>query len=203
MKQAIIGLLLFSIAFPGLARGATLDTYLRDAGCIRVSLERTADNRMIVRGTLNGEPLALCVDTGSGGTLIDLRCARRFKLGQLRPEKSIFGAVGRMLPAAGTVSRSMTLGKFNIGRFPFRVSQLDLNTKPSARPVDGVLGMDFLGPVHAIVDCINAVLYFPPPASFQRIKTDFRAGLIDAGAVEVPLSRMMVLQAGARVGGFG
>lgn len=190
--------LLFLCASLALAHGGTLDSFLRDAGCIRVPLERTADNRMIVRGTLNGASLALCVDTGSGGTLINVRRAERFKLVDLRAGKNIFGAVGRTLPTTGTVSRSMTLGKLNIGRFPFRVSQLELNASQSARPVDGVLGMDFLGAAHAIVDCVNAVLYFPPPASSQRIATDFRAGLIAGGAAEVPLSRLMTLQAAVR-----
>lgn len=179
-------------------RGSTLDGYLSAAGCLRVPLERQSDNKMLVRGTLNGKPLVLCVDTGSAGTLIDVKRLQRFGMTALGPQRNVYGVFGSGLPTVGALARSVTLGNLRIASMRFRAADLRLGERLLSPPIDGLLGIDFLAANHAIIDCVNAKLYFPPPSAWPRIATEFREGLLAGGAAEAPISKTMTVQATLR-----
>ena len=126
-----------------------------------LELHKMKTGHITVTFKVNGKPCVFLVDTGGGGTLIDIS------------KKDIYGleASGKRDYAAGIGSVSSlvrTSATLQIGEKEFKSDELFmmdisyLNTefrKTKGRQVNGVLGTDFLERHHAVIDYPHSKMY--------------------------------------------
>ena len=110
---------------------------------------------------VNGKPCVFLVDTGGGGTLIDMS----------KKDKYVLEAAGKRDYAAGIGSvsslvRTSAILQVNGKEFKsdnlFMMDISYLNTefrKTKGRQIDGVLGTDFLERHHAVIDHPHSKMY--------------------------------------------
>ena len=118
-----------------------------------------ASQRITIK--VNGKPCVFLVDTGGGGTLIDISKKERY---QLAPQ-----AIRDYAAGIGSVSPLIrTSANFSIGDKEFKddslflmdISYLNAEFKKNkSRQVDGVLGTDFMERHHAVIDYSRSSIY--------------------------------------------
>lgn len=124
-------------------------------------LFKTKTGHITVTIKVNGKPCVFLVDTGGGGTLIDISKKERF---QLVPQ-----AIRDYAAGIGSVSPLIrTSATFSIGNKEFKddslflmdISYLNAEFKKNrSRQVDGVLGTDFMERHHAVIDYSRSSIY--------------------------------------------
>ena len=121
-----------------------------------VSLKFTKTKHLVCRARINGFNASLLVDTGASNSCIhsDLQ-----KLFQLTPKGDSFDAAGASegkMTATMTQKCELHLGRYKLGKHAFVL--LDLNhinqtlSSQGAKPIDGILGADFLMKKKIIID---------------------------------------------------
>lgn len=126
-------------------------------------LERSQQNHLLVRASINGKPALLGVDTGAPVSGIALNRRRHFGLSAI-PLKSKLPSRVQINGAFNSVAiaKRLQLGALNLIDEPMVVIDLS-NSSRAARalkeePIDGILGADILFPTSAIVDCETQML---------------------------------------------
>lgn len=124
-------------------------------------LFKTKTGHITVTIKVNGKPCVFLVDTGGGGTLIDISKKEKF---QLVPQ-----AIRDYAAGIGSVSPLIrTSATFSIGDKEFKddslflmdISYLNAEFKKNrSRQVDGVLGTDFMERHHAIINYSRSSIY--------------------------------------------
>jgi predicted aspartyl protease len=133
----------------------TLESYLQRLGYGVIPLDRTAQNKLVVRAEINGRSHSLMVDSGWSVTALDASIARKSKTpGQL--------GVQVVDPVLGNIEQDdlVLIERFKIGAAEFRNQPVaSMALKARGRSTAGVLGCDFMIRHHAILDCGAKRLY--------------------------------------------
>lgn len=140
----------------------SLASFLAGRGYVEVELSENTTGQFEVEATLDGERLLLLVDSGSSHTLFSR--ARLEELGmeleETRIEFSGFGSTQRLQSAQ---TEDLVIGGASTG--PISVFAADLEhlrsrlEQAGSRPVDGVLGADFLGRWSAVLQVKRSKLF--------------------------------------------
>lgn len=158
-------------------------------GYVSVPLRRSSQNELLVDVQINGRPAVFLLDTGAPH--VGIEQARIASLG-VEPA----GGNGPLVPAVkanGQMHRvavisSLQIGGINLERVPavlIDIAAVAVPGRPAtARTADGILGLDALNVLNAVVDCTKPELL---------IRSDQNAGnsvsqiLTQAGWKEVPM----------------
>ena len=137
------------------------DSIMLADGYEMLPLFKTKTGHITVTIKVNGKPCVFLVDTGGGGTLIDISKKERY---QLAPQ-----AIRDYAAGIGSVSPLIrTSANFSIGDKEFKddslflmdISYLNAEFKKNkSRQVDGVLGTDFMERHHAVIDYSRSSIY--------------------------------------------
>ena len=161
------------------------------SGYLNVPLKRTSHNQLLVAVLVNGHPATFLVDTGAPH--VGIEQARIAALG-IEP----LGGNGPQAPTVHSngqahrlaVINSLQVGGITLTRVPRVLFDLAAVTTQGAssraKAIDGILGLDVLTALHAVVDCNQPALLIAPiagtaPSIGQR--------LTKTGWIEVPLLR--------------
>lgn len=121
-------------------------------------LERSRQNHLLVRATINGKPALLGVDSGAPVSAISIARLRYFGMVPVRADSEI----PTRLQINGTynnvaIARSLRLGTLNLIDEPMVAVDLGSSSKAaklmSEQAIDGILGADILFPTQAVLDC--------------------------------------------------
>jgi hypothetical protein len=138
---------------------------LPQLGWVEVSLARSADGLTVVEAEARGERLLL-LDTGAAKLALDRGAAERLTLPLGSTQSKAAG-----LGAGGVAVQSARLPPLALGPFAAPAAEavvLDLATvnrsraKRGDRPLDGVLGAEFLEAHQAVIDYPHQRLYLKP-----------------------------------------
>lgn len=163
---------------------------MRDCGYARIPLKHGFRNRFYGAGKLRGTRVSFLIDTGSADVLVDVREAGKFKsLG--KSEVTRWMAHSRVTNTVETVLLDrMELSGTVISNQPAMVRDLHKGREiktGSMIPVssqteteDVILGMSFLEPTHAVLDCVTPALYLrgeqPTKELVTNMQTSFEMG---------------------------
>ncbi len=159
-------------------------------GYIAVPLHRSSQNELLVNVLVNGRPAEFLVDTGAPH--VGLEQARIASWG-VEPAGGNGPAVP-MVRANGQNHRvallqSLEIGGIHLERVPavlLDIAAVSVSGRPaSARTADGILGLDVLTVLNAVVDCSKPELLVHPGKSAGNSVSQL---LTSAGWKEVPLS---------------
>lgn len=121
-------------------------------------LERSRQNHLLLRATINGKPALLGVDSGAPVSAISISRLRHFGMIPARGDSEI----PSRLRINGTynnvaIARSLQLGALNLIDEPMVAVDLGNSTRAAEmmdeQAIDGILGADILFPTHAVLDC--------------------------------------------------
>ena len=126
-------------------------------------LERSRQNHLLLRVTINGKPALLGVDTGAPVSAISIARLRHFGMTPALPNSEIPTRLrinGSFSNVA--IAHSLKLGGLNLIDEPMVAVDLGSSSKAAKsmneQAIDGILGADILFPTHAVLDCRAQVL---------------------------------------------
>ena len=161
-------------------------------GYITVPLKRTSRNELLVAVLVNGRPATFLVDTGAPHVGIEqarIAALGIEPLGGHGPQAPIVQSNGH--PHRLAVIDSLQVGGITLERVPGVLYDLASVTSlagrsANAKTVDGILGLDVLTALHAVVDCTQPALFIRrdggPEPGLGR-------GLTDTDWMAVPMIR--------------
>src|SRR5436190_1151969 len=128
-------------------------------------LERSSQNRLLVRAEINGKPARLLVDTGSPLSAVAVDRAAHFKMSPVSGKSGILSRLN-VNGAFNSISiaRSLQLGALKLTDEAMVLIDLARLRKPSDNEdeseSDGILGTDILSPLMAVLDYDRMLLVF-------------------------------------------
>ncbi len=129
---------------------------------IKIPILKITSGHLLIKAKLNGVEGDFILDTGSGGTVIDISKEDKFKIKIDTLNDEAVGA-GGSLSLQHSVNNTFKLGKLLKKDFEIYVMNLDnVNnalTLMGMNVVDGVIGADILVGNKAIIDYSNLILY--------------------------------------------
>src|SRR5436190_818835 len=129
-------------------------------------LERSSQNRLVVRAEINGKPARLLVDTGSPLSVVAADRAAHFKM---YPVSAKSGVLSRLNVNGAfnsiSIARSLQLGALKLTDEAMVLIDLARLSKSSEdngdeSESDGILGTDILSPLMAVLDYDRMLLVF-------------------------------------------
>ncbi|MCR5129894.1 MAG: aspartyl protease family protein [Prevotella sp.] len=137
------------------------DSAMRAKGYDEVKIFKSKTGHITTTLQLNGKPCVFLIDTGGGGTLIDVSKRSKFGLEALKTTDYVAG-IGSVSPLVRT-SATLRINEFDIVAqelYLMDISYLNAEFKKNhARQVDGILGTDFLDKHQAVIDYAQCKLY--------------------------------------------
>ena len=122
---------------------------------------------LILSGTLQGEAVAWVVDTGAEVSVMAAESFDRFNLPSRATNSRMIDASGDRIPLRHARLKNLIFGQVNVAVFDVSVAPLGIVRKyfrdSTGRPVDGILGMDFLTNGHALLDSGSGLIYLGKP----------------------------------------
>jgi hypothetical protein len=179
------------MCLPRVASAASMD------GFVKVPYS-VIDNQFVVRCTLNGKPLTLLIDTGAAGTVIDRDVfnAAIPKAQQERPKGVPEKIDANDVKVTVLLAKNLTIGSFTIPSKPVAIYDFThANTfarhfgaySNNAHVVfDGLLGLDLLRGLNAVIDTTHQMIYFDPSRAKGGGRLD--ANISRYGFTRVPMS---------------
>jgi predicted aspartyl protease len=131
-----------------------------------LSLERSSQNRLLMRAEINGKPARLLVDTGSPLSAVAVDRAAHFKM---YPVSAKSGILSRLNVNGAfnsiSIARSLQLGALKLTDEAMVLIDLarlrkSSNDKDDESESDGILGTDILSPLMAVLDYDRMLLVF-------------------------------------------
>ncbi|MGE9267722.1 MAG: aspartyl protease family protein [Verrucomicrobiales bacterium] len=118
---------------------------------------------LVLEGQLNGQPVSWVVDTGAEVSVMAAESFARFGLPSRRSDARIIDAAGDRIGIRHATLENVTFGDVIVRRFDIAVASLsqvrDVFRDSRGRPIDGILGMDFLTGGSALLDSESRLLY--------------------------------------------
>ena len=160
--SALLAGLVAGLPLPALARApAKAETPLYEA----LPLERSSQNRLLVRAEINGKPARLLVDTGSPLSVVAADRATHFKMS---PVSAKSGSLSRLNVNGAfnsiSIARSLQLGALKLTDEAMVLIDLARLRRSSDNEdegeSDGILGTDILSPLMAVLDYDRMLLVF-------------------------------------------
>lgn len=137
------------------------DTIISMKGYDVIELHKMKTGHVTVTINVNGKPCLFLVDTGGGGTLVDISKKEKYGL-EASGNRDYAAGIGSVSPLVKT-SAIMQIGgkKFQPGDlFLMDISYINSEFKKTkGRQVDGVLGTDFLERHKAVIDYPHSKIY--------------------------------------------
>jgi len=122
---------------------------------------------LILSGTLNGRRVSWVVDTGAEVSVMAAESFEGFNIASRETNSRMIDASGDRIPLRHARLYNLTFGEVNVAVFDISIAPLGPVRKyfrdGSGRPVDGILGMDFLTIGRALLDSGSGVLYMGQP----------------------------------------
>lgn len=122
---------------------------------------------LILRGTLAGEPVTWVVDTGAEISVMAAESFDRFGLPSRTTNSRMIDASGDRIALRQARLQDVTFGNVRVALFEIAIAPLGpvrrYFTDARGRPVDGILGMDFLTMGHALLDTGSGLIYLGKP----------------------------------------
>ena len=148
--------------------------FQRGLGVSAQSFDRAKfSTHYILKTTIRGVPMTWVIDTGAEISLLSTAAARRANIRSQRSNVSILDARGDRENIRLGLVPSLEIGNFKAFGLTVGVADLpSLNkffTDQSGRPVDGILGIDFLRETQCLIDARSRILYIGAPASQRRL----------------------------------
>lgn len=122
---------------------------------------------LILRGTLAGRPVSWVVDTGAEVSVMAAESFDNFNFISRETNSRMIDASGDRIPLRHARLYNLAFGEVNISVFDISIAPLgpvrQYFQDANGRPVDGILGMDFLTTGSALLDSGSGVLYLGQP----------------------------------------
>ena len=122
---------------------------------------------LLLHGTLNGRHTSWVVDTGAEISVMAAESFNRLGLPSHATNSRMVDASGDRVALRRGVLKNLQFGEVNIRTFDMAIAPLSQVRQyfrdPSGRPVDGILGMDFLTNGEALLDSGSRILYMGKP----------------------------------------
>lgn len=122
---------------------------------------------LILESRWNGQRLTWIVDTGAEVTVLAKHAVRRHGIPTIPTRTNIIDASGDHAPISLATLTNVTFRKLVVSDFQVAVTDLSTVRKhfrdSSGRPVDGIIGMDFLTASGALLDSASRLLYVGQP----------------------------------------
>ena len=137
------------------------DSVMMASGYAVVELRKMKTGHITATFHVNGKPCVFLVDTGGGGTLIDMSKKDKYGLEPLG-EREYAAGIGSVSSLVRTSAILQVNGKEfkSDNLFLMDISYLNAEFKKTkGRQVDGVLGTDFLERHKAIIDYLHSKMY--------------------------------------------
>ncbi|MEP6821192.1 MAG: aspartyl protease family protein [Chthoniobacterales bacterium] len=126
-------------------------------------LERSRQNHLLLRATINGKPALLGVDSGAPVSAISISRLQHFGMvpahahSEIPTRLRVNGAYNNV-----TIARSLRLGALNLIDEPMVALDLGGSSKAAEemeeQAIDGIIGADILFPTQAVLDCRAQIL---------------------------------------------
>ena len=146
-----------------------LQAFLDKEGYVAIPIMENISGHLLVEAQVNGVAGLFIVDTGAGGTVVDLARAEELNLNHEKDNTTFTGAGagGQGLEVCPSLGNTIEIG--NYIRRDFTISLMSLLhvseslTKLGAEEeITGVIGVDLLKPAKAIIDYSRMMLYLLP-----------------------------------------
>lgn len=122
---------------------------------------------LILQGQLNGKLVTWVVDTGAEVSVMAEESFRRFNIPSRSTNSRMIDASGDRIALRHARLENLKFGEVNIAVFDLSVAPLGQVRQyfrdGSGRPVDGILGMDFLTTGAALLDSGSGLIYMGMP----------------------------------------
>lgn len=122
---------------------------------------------LILRGTLAGQPVTWVVDTGAEISVMAAESFDRFGLPSRTTNSRMIDASGDRIALRQARLEDVTFGNVRVTVFDIAIAPLGTVRQyfldGRGRPVDGILGMDFLTTGHALLDAGSGLIYLGKP----------------------------------------
>ena len=153
-----------ALAAPRRAQAVSSEDRIRDRIVPRtvqfeaLPLERSKQNHLLLRASINGKPALLGVDTGAPVSAISINRLAHFGMTPALPSSAIPTRL-RINGAFNNVSmaHNLQLGALTLVDEPMVAVDLGGSTKAAKlmkeQAIDGIIGADILFPTNAVVDC--------------------------------------------------
>lgn len=129
----------------------------------------TAGNlpHLILHGTVNGEHVSWVIDTGAEISVMDTRSFQKLGLRSVMTNSRMIDASGDKVALRRSRMQNLRFGDVNVKTFDIAIAPLTEVKRffkdPTGRPIDGILGMDFLSNGQALLDTGSKILYLGQP----------------------------------------
>lgn len=122
---------------------------------------------LVLQGSLNGRVVTWVVDTGAEVSVMAAESFESFGIPSRATNSRMIDASGDRIPLKHARLHNLSFGDVNISVFDISVAPLgpvrQYFLDGRGRPVDGILGMDFLTTGHALLDSGSGILYMGLP----------------------------------------
>ncbi|MGJ8694931.1 MAG: retropepsin-like aspartic protease [Verrucomicrobiaceae bacterium] len=122
---------------------------------------------LLLHGTLDGRHVSWVVDTGAEISVMSAEAFHRFGLPSHATNSRMIDASGDRIALRRAQLSNLRFGNVNVGTIDVAIAPLPEVRRffrdPSGRPVDGILGMDFLTSGHILLDTSSRILYVGRP----------------------------------------
>ena len=150
------------------AHAAELSSLLAHHGFTRHSLVRNKTGHLQTAGSLNGQPIAMLVDTGASTTVMDLGYCRNRGIPLNNTARMGGGAGGMSLALYTLDGATLEIDGHPIPSADIYVMDMShVNqglTAKGADPIQAVIGADILRRHHAVIDYAELALFLKLPA---------------------------------------
>jgi predicted aspartyl protease len=122
---------------------------------------------LILRGALDGRPVTWVVDTGAEVSVMAAESFDRFNLPSQTTDSRMIDASGDRIALRRAQLRNVSFGNVTVTVFDIAIAPLgtvrEYFRDSRGRPVDGILGMDFLTTRNALLDTGSRLIYLGNP----------------------------------------
>jgi hypothetical protein len=159
------------------ARGGRIRPLGRMDGLGHDALPLTPAGRLphlLVQSRWNGHLLTWVVDTGAEVTVFAEATLKRYGIPSRRTRTNIIDASGDHAPVSIATLKNVRFNSLVVS--DFQVAATDLSTvrkhfrDAKGRPIDGIIGMDFLTESSALLDSASRLLYIGPPTAGAAVR---------------------------------
>lgn len=122
---------------------------------------------LILAGAINGAPVTWVVDTGAEVSVMAAESFDQFNFPSRPTNSRMIDASGDRIPLRHARLQNLTFGGVNVAVFDISIAPLGTVRQyfrdATGRPVDGILGMDFLTTGGALLDSGSGLIYLGNP----------------------------------------
>lgn len=125
---------------------------------------------LILESSWNGHRFTWVVDTGTEVTVLAQDTASRYGIPTKQTRTNIIDASGDHAPISVAVLRNVRFNSLLVSEFQVAVTNLSTVREHfrdrNGRPIDGIIGMDFLTNSSALLDSASRILYVGQPSQY-------------------------------------